>query len=575
MKNRTTLWRTVAIIMTIGIFLVSGGACGTETPKTTAPTVSSTNPANGATGVAIDSAITATFSKTMDPLTVTNMTFTLKQGTTAVAGAVTYASVTATFRPDVVLAADTEYTATTTTGVKDLAGNALAVDKVWSFSTGAAPDTTAPTVSSTNPANAATEVAINSAVSATFSEAMNALTVTNATFTLKQGTTAVAGTVAYAGVTAIFTPDVVLAADTEYTATITTGVKDLAGNALAVDKVWSFTTGATSDTTAPTVVSTNPANAATGVAINSAVSATFSEAMNALTVTNVTFTLKQGTTAVAGTVTYAGVTAIFTPNVVLEADTEYTATITTGVKDLAGNALAVDKVWSFTSGAASDIAPVDLGTAANYVILAKTAISTVPGSAIVGDVGLSPAATSYITGFSLTLVGTTSATSTQVTGTIYGADMTTPTNSNLTTAVSDMETAYTDAAGRSTPDFLNLGAGEIGGLTLAPGLYTWTTGVTISTDVTLSGGPNDVWIFQIPGDLIMSSAKNVFLSGGAQAKNIFWQVAGYVDIGTTAHFEGIILCQTEITMKTGASINGRLLAQTDVNLDQNEVTRPD
>ena len=152
--------------------------------------------------------------------------------------------------------------------------------------------------------------------------------------------------------------------------------------------------------------------------------------------------------------------------------------------------------------------------------------------------------------------------------------MTAPTSSNLTTAVTDMGTAYTDAAGRPTPDFLNLGAGEIGRQTLIPGLYKWTTGVTISSDVTISGGANDVWIFQIPGNLTMSPAKNVTLSGGAKAKNIVWQVAGAVGIGTTAHFEGIILSQTSITLGTGASMNGRALAQTAVILDQSTVTTP-
>jgi hypothetical protein len=225
--------------------------------------------------------------------------------------------------------------------------------------------------------------------------------------------------------------------------------------------------------------------------------------------------------------------------------------------------------------AAAGPAPVSLGAAGNFVMLAKTAISTVPNSAITGDVGVSPAATTFLTGFSLTLVGTTSATSTQVTGTLYGADMTTPSNSNLTTAVSAMETAYTDAATRPAPaDFLNLGSGEIGGRTLVPGLYNWTTGVTISSDVTVSGGPNDVWIFQIPGNLTMASARNVILGGGAQAKNIFWQVAGFAEIGTTAHFEGILLSKTEIRMLTGASMNGRALAQTQITLDKATVTQP-
>ena len=207
-------------------------------------------------------------------------------------------------------------------------------------------------MSSTVPVNAATGVAINSAMAATFSEVMDPATITTTTFTLQQGATAVSGAVTYAGVTAVFTPASNLAANTLFTATITTGVKDLAGNALAVNKVWTFTTGAAPDTTAPTVSSTIPVNAATGVAVNSAMAATFSEAMDPLTITTATFTLTQGVTPVSGAVTYAGVTATFTPTAGLAYSTVYTATITTGAKDLAGNALASDYVWSFTTGAA-------------------------------------------------------------------------------------------------------------------------------------------------------------------------------------------------------------------------------
>lgn len=219
-------------------------------------------------------------------------------------------------------------------------------------------------------------------------------------------------------------------------------------------------------------------------------------------------------------------------------------------------------------------APVLLGTSANYAILAKTAVSTVPASAITGDVGLSPAATSFLTGFSLTMVGTTSATSPQVTGTLYGADMSPPTSTNLTTAVLDMQTAYTDAAGRPTPDFLNLGGGSIGGQTLAAGLYNWGTSVTVPTNVIINGGANDVWIFQISGDLSISAGKSITLSGGAQAKNIFWQVAGQVVIEAGANFQGNILSQTSITMQTGASLSGRALAQTMVALDSATVVKP-
>lgn len=214
-----------------------------------------------------------------------------------------------------------------------------------------------------------------------------------------------------------------------------------------------------------------------------------------------------------------------------------------------------------------------LGAAGNYVILAKTAINNIATSAITGDLGLSPAATSYITGFALTN-GTGYATAVQVTGKIYAADMVAPTPINLTTAVNNMITGYNDAAGRPSPDYTELGSGNIGGKTLAPGLYKWTNNVTLPSDVILSGGANDIWIFQIAGNLTASAAAKVTLNGGAQAKNIFWQVAGMVSLGTTSQFEGIILSKTGITLQTGASLNGRALAQTSVILDKNTVTKP-
>lgn len=219
-------------------------------------------------------------------------------------------------------------------------------------------------------------------------------------------------------------------------------------------------------------------------------------------------------------------------------------------------------------------APVDLGTAGNYAILAKSGISTVPPSAVTGDLGVSPIDSTAITGFSLLLDGSNQfSTSSQVTGKIYAADYSPPTPADLTTAVRDMETAYTDAAGRAA-DVTELGAGNIGGLTLVPNVYKWGTGVTIPTNVTLSGGRNDVWIFQIAEGLTQASATRINLSGGALPGNIFWQVFGPVDIGTTAHFEGVLLSQTSIAMRTGASINGRLLAQTAVTLDAGTITQP-
>jgi hypothetical protein len=546
---------------------------------TTPPTVSSATPVANAVNVPMTTKLVATFSEAIDPLTLTTATFTLANGATAVPGALAVTATTATFTPTAILAASTAYTATLTNKIKDVAGNALATAYTWNFTTAAVLDTTPPTVTTTLPAANAVGVDAHATLVATFSEAMDPLTLTASTFTMAQGTTPVLGALTFglAGTTATFTPTNALASNTLYTATVTSGAKDVAGNALAAPFTWTFTT-ALVDTTPPTITSTNPAAVGTNVPLNALVTATFSEAMAPLTLTTSTFTLKQGTTAVIGTVTYGpGTTATFTPTSALTASTLYTATLTSGAKDMAGNAMMMPFIWTFTTGATAAQGPamVNLGTAGNFAILAQTGISTVPGSAITGNIGLSPAAATFITGFSLTADATNVfATSTQIVGQAFAANYAVPTPSNLTTAVSNMQTAYTDAAGRPTPDHLNLGSGNIGGLTLAPGLYNWTSTVTIPSDVVINGGANDVWIFQTSGDLSMSNAKNITLSGGAQAKNIFWQVAGQVTIGTGAHFEGIILCQTQVTLQTLATMNGRILAQSMVALQQATVKIP-
>ena len=311
------------------------------------------------------------------------------------------------------------------------------------------------------------------------------------------------------------------------------------------------------------------------------VTATFDEPMDPSTLSSLpagallTFALQTSTgDRVSGTVTMdaANTVATFTPTAsALLPSTRYTATVSTAAKSAGGVALASPVSWTFTTTAVpyAAQAPVDLGTAGTFAILTKSGVTDVYASAINGNVGASP-----ITGAAIGL------TCPEVrTGIIYSVDAAGPpckvTNSTyLTTAVGDMGTAYTNAAGRTFPDVVNLGAGEIGGLTLRPGLYKWNTGVSISTDVTLSGGPADVWIFQIAGNIKEASATNVTLAGGALAKNVYWQTAGSVAIGTTAHFEGTILAKTLVAMKTGASINGRLLAQTAVTLQQNSVTEP-
>src|SRR5665648_343295 len=224
---------------------------------------------------------------------------------------------------------------------------------------------------------------------------------------------------------------------------------------------------------------------------------------------------------------------------------------------------------------ASTQTPVDLGTAGDFVVLSKSGISTTGATSIVGDMGVSPIDSTAITGFGLILDSSNQfSTSSLVTGKIYTAEYAPPTPTKMTTAIGDMETAYTDAAGRTNPTATELGEGDISGMTITPGLYKWGTGVIINTDVTLSGSANDVWVFQIAEDLTVGNGAIITLSGGAQAKNIFWQVAGQTTLGTTSQFKGIILSKTLISLNTGAALNGRALAQTSVILNANAVTAP-
>jgi len=329
------------------------------------------------------------------------------------------------------------------------------------------------------------------------------------------------------------------------------------------------------------VYTTQPSSAAKGVAWSQQPVVTVKDASGA-TVTSgpdstalITLSLASGTGALAGTVSMnavagvadfsgKGVNATAFGNKVIRA----TKTDTTPTGTLS---FYVD---SSILNISNSLATVNLATAANYAILSEAGITNTSGSLVTGNMGVSPIAHTAITGFSLVLDGSgVFSTSSQVTGHVFASDYTSPTPSNLTTAISDMGAAYSDAAGRATPDFTNLGSGEIGGLILTSGLYKWTTGVTISNDVTISGGPNDIFIFQISGTLTMAAAKNVILSGGVVASNIFWQTSGAVTISANAVFNGNVLSATGINLQTNAAANGRLLAGTSVTLQSNAVNQ--
>ena len=615
------------------IWSFTTGAATVVTP----PTVILTDPLNVATGVPLNQKIAATFSRTMDASTFSTPTFILTQGTTSVTGFVSYSGTTAIFAPASQLAPNTIYTATVTTAAKDLAGNALANNYVWSFTTGAAAVIVPPTVISTDPADAATGVALTKQVTAIFSKTMDATTVTSATFTLKQGTIPVTGFVSYSGTTATFAPSSNLTPNTLYTATVTTGAKDLAGNALASNYVWSFTTGAAAVIIPPTVILTDPLNLATGVVLNKQIAATFSKTMDASTFTSATFTLKQGTTPIPGLVSYTGTIATFAPSTNLSMNTLYTATITTGAKDLAGVSLVSNYVWSFTtlnpsyvvtlssnpsdggttngdgtfiSGSSVTVnatenigytfnnwtengtpvstnssytftingnrtlvanftalpsgpAGVDLGSAGNFAILAGSGVAnTGVTTHIYGDVGSFPTAT--INGL---LAG-------NVTGILY-----TVADPLVGTAKTDLTTAYNDAQGRSL-NAISL-PGQLGGLTLAPGLYVNSTSSGISgtgsnaiLTLDAGGNPNAVWIFKMGSTLVTDAGTSIVLAGGAQWKNIYWSVGTSATLGTNSIFYGNILADQAITLTTGATLYGRALTRVAaVTLDTNIVDK--
>ena len=218
--------------------------------------------------------------------------------------------------------------------------------------------------------------------------------------------------------------------------------------------------------------------------------------------------------------------------------------------------------------------PITLGTAGNFVILSKSGISTTGTTLIVGDIGVSPIAATGITGFNLSLDASGQFwKSSLVTGKVYASNNAPPTPANMTAAVGNMENAYNEAAAVAA-GVTELGAGNIGGLTLAPGVYKWSSGLIIPTSVTLSGSATDVWIFQVAGNLDISSNRMVILGGSALPQNIFWQVAGQTTLETGSIFEGIILDKTAIVMNTGATLVGGALAQTAVTLDANDVLTP-
>jgi len=315
-------------------------------------------------------------------------------------------------------------------------------------------------------------------------------------------------------------------------------------------------------------------NNGTNIPRNEDITVTFTEEMNAETINNNTFFLLQGERPVDGVVSYSNRVAKFDPVIELEPHEEYTLHLTTDIQDKRGNSITENKVLRFTTAGTKEIiSPVLLRDARDFAILAKSAIINNPSSAISGDVGIYPAAKNYITGFYL-IERDSYSSSTQVDGKIYAADMNADVAINLMSAVNSMAMAYEDAKQRAYPDFLNLDGGNIGTRTLTSGVYKWTGTLRIDSNIILSGGADDVWIFQIDGDLLMKSNVNIILANGAQAKNVFWQIQGEAVVEPNAHVEGNILSKQGILLGDAVTLNGRALTEKGIVLSGCKILKP-
>lgn len=539
------------------------------------PVVSSTLPADGAFGVPLNQVVTINFNEEMNASTINSSSIVISEAGVAVPGTVSYSGNSATFTPTSRFKTNTLYSGKVTTAVKDVAGNALQTDYLWTFTTGLNP-----LVVSTDPTNLAVDVPLNKVITATFNMSMNPLTLNASTFTVKQGTTAVLGAITYAGTMVSFTPNAPLDENKVYTVTITKGAENIIGTELANAYISTFTTGLR-----PIVVSTDPTNTATGVALNKVIRATFNMPMNPLTLSATTFTVMQGTTPILGVISYSGSTVSFTPTLPLAGNKTYTATITIGAQNSAGSSLVNNHVWNFTTVVPVVVLPPPVSTSGLYFgIFGGNAGITNQGlfTVVNGNIGTTATST-MITGFKELLSGDVYTVTPLNNGTVMGEIFAAaPAPGNIIKAATALvglnaaRAAYLSISPASMPGGIDPGAGELGGLTLPPGVYKSNSGTFDITngDLTLDaqGNPNAIFVFQTASALTVgdSSPSSVKLIGGALAKNVYWYVgsSAVINYAGGGVMSGNIIANSGVTLSSPANstnssvttLNGRAIS---------------
>ncbi len=502
----------------------------------------------------------ATFSEAIDPASIgsTGFTVTSSPGNVPVAGTVSVSGSVLTFTPGTAtsvsqLQSNTTYTARLAPTLADLSGNPLGTPFVWTFATGAIGDTTSPTLVLAEPFDTATGVAPTALIIATFSEPVNPATVSASSFVVAPvGSAPITGTFEFSGRSITFVPSVPLAASTLYSVTVTNAVTDLAGNPLVGSDVanpWTFTTGLELDVTPPFVIRTSPPAAANTVCINSTINATFNEQMIRSTVVD-NFTVIGPSGEVPGIVSYNATTrtATFHQAENFVADTEYTATVTSGATDRAGNPLdmaggPVPNPWTFRIGPTTTVcqSPVPLRSLTGFAIVAGDGLNNTASPTIInGDIAT-------------TCPGCAAPADLTLNGTLY--DSTDVANQ----AIADLQLAFDDARGRPVGPDTPL----LNGQTLKPGVYTTTGPMALdpATVLTLDalGDPSAVWVFQVGGDLSFGEDSEIVLANGAQTTNVFWVVDGTITTGNDAHIGGTLMAGTSFKLGNRTRVFGRVL----------------